>query len=203
MFIDLLHAIARHDHKVVRGLLVGDQALARQRIAVGANRQAEGEFFMEAIEHHLYEGDTALHVAAAAYNATAATHLLRIGADIHSQNRLGQEPLHYAALGTPGAARWNPNAQAEMLRLLVAAGADANAIDRSGVAPLHRAVRSRCAEAVRVLIELGADPRKPNRSGSTPLKLAERTTGRGGSGSPEAKAEQQEILRLLRGYSAD
>jgi hypothetical protein len=36
-----------------------------------------------------------------------------------------------------------------------------------------------------------------NNGGSTPLKLARLTTGRGGSGSVEAKAQQQEILRLL------
>lgn len=89
------------------------------------------------------------------------------------------------------------------LRLLVAAGADANSVDRSGAAPLHRAVRSRCAEAVRVLIELGSDPRESNWSGSTPLALAKRTTGRGASGSPEAKAKPREILKLLRSYGAD
>jgi hypothetical protein len=30
------------------------------------------------------------------------------------------------------------------------------------------------------------------------MQLAERTTGRGGTGSPEARAEQAEIVRLLR-----
>jgi ankyrin repeat protein len=72
---------------------------------------------------------------------------------------------------------------------LLAAGADPNATDKSGVAPLHRAVRTRCAAAVAALLDGGADPRLPNRRGSTPLQLANRATGRGGSGSPEAKAE--------------
>src|SRR6516165_1864742 len=49
------------------------------------------------------------------------------------------------------------------------AGADPNAVDKSGVAPLHRAVRNRSAAAVRALIDGGADPRAPNRNGSTPL----------------------------------
>jgi hypothetical protein len=61
-------------------------------------------------------------------------------------------------------------------------------------------VRNRCAAAVGALIEGGADPRAPNKSGSTPIKLAMMTTGRGGSGSVEAKAQQQEILRLPREY---
>ncbi len=76
-------------------------------------------------------------------------------------------------------------------------GADPNAADVSRVTPLHRAVRTRCAEAVKALLEHGADVARTNGSGSTPLKLARLTTGRGGSGSVEAKAQQQEILRLL------
>ena len=34
-------------------------------------------------------------------------------------------------------------------------------------------------------------------SGSTPLHLAVQTTGRGGSGSEEARRQQAEIIRLL------
>jgi len=81
---------------------------------------------------------------------------------------------------------------------LIGAGADPNALDKSGVAPLHRAVRTRCMAAVRALLAGGADPNLANKSGSTPLALATQTTGRGGSGSPEARREQVEIVRLLR-----
>jgi hypothetical protein len=65
------------------------------------------------------------------------------------------------------------------------------------VTPLHRAVRNRCAAAVRALLDGGADARRKNKSGSTPLQLATLTTGKQGSGSVEAKAEAQEIARLL------
>jgi len=58
-------------------------------------------------------------------------------------------------------------------------------------------VRTRCSAAVRALLDGGADPRRPNRSGSTPMKLATRPTGRGGSGSSEAKAQQAAIVQLL------
>ena len=77
-------------------------------------------------------------------------------------------------------------------------GRRSNAVDMNGVAPLHRAVRTRCAAAVQALLAGGADPRRPNRSGSTPMLLATRNTGRGGSGSREAKAEQERIVALLR-----
>jgi ankyrin repeat protein len=79
----------------------------------------------------------------------------------------------------------------------VSAGADPNALDRSGVAPLHRAVRTRSLAAVRALLNGGAHPRQSNKSGSTPLHIAVQTTGRGGSGSPQAREQQAGIVRLL------
>ena len=84
-----------------------------------------------------------------------------------------------------------------MLRL-IAAGADPNAVDLGGVTPLHRAVRNRCADAVSALLEGGADPERPNKRGSTPMQLALTASGRGGSGSDIAKAQQAEIVRLLK-----
>ena len=75
--------------------------------------------------------------------------------------------------------------------------AEPNALDKSGVAPLHRAVRTRCAAAVQALLDHGADARLTNGNGSTPMLLATQTTGRGGSGSTDAKAQQHEIVRLL------
>jgi ankyrin repeat protein len=74
----------------------------------------------------------------------------------------------------------------------------ANATDKSGVTPLHRAVRTRCAAAVKALLEGRADPRRKNKSGSSPMLLATQNTGRGGSGSCEAKAQQELILQLLQ-----
>ncbi len=73
----------------------------------------------------------------------------------------------------------------------------ASALDQSGVAPLHRAVRQRCPRAVDSLLRHGAGVRLKNKSGSTPLHLAVQNTGRGGTGSPEAKALQEEIIALL------
>jgi hypothetical protein len=81
--------------------------------------------------------------------------------------------------------------------VLAALGADPNAFDKNGTAPLHRAVRNRCAAAVEALLEVGADPRATNGKGSTAMQLAHWTTGRGGSGSSQARAQQAEIVRLL------
>ncbi|MER7249906.1 ankyrin repeat domain-containing protein [Kribbella sp. NPDC000426] len=84
-----------------------------------------------------------------------------------------------------------------MIKFLVEAGANPNATAAGGVTPLHRAVRNRCSAAVDQLLHAGADPHLPNDHGSTPSDLAHLTTGRGGTGSDEAKAEQQLILALL------
>jgi len=85
---------------------------------------------------------------------------------------------------------------------LLRAGADPNATDKIGATALHRAVRTRCAAAVRVLLAFGADPRRPNGSGSTPLHLAVQNTGRGGTGSIDARAQQAEIVGLLVEHGA-
>jgi ankyrin repeat protein len=85
----------------------------------------------------------------------------------------------------------------------LASGAKINAQDKSGAAPLHRAVRTRCAAAVKCLLENGSDPTLKNRSGSTPFHLAVQNTGRGGSGADAARAAQEEIIKefLSRGLS--
>src|SRR5687767_15863311 len=135
---------------------------------VGATRQEASPFFFAAIAHYLYAGDTALHMAAAAFRRPVAELLIAHGADCRAKNRRGAEPLHYAA----DANRWDPAAQAETITYLISIGADANAVDSAGVAPLHRAVRTRSLAAVRALLDCGADARRPNKSGSTPLHLA-------------------------------
>lgn len=71
-----------------------------------------------------------------------------------------------------------------------------------GVAPLHGAVRNRCAAAVKALIDGGADPRAPNRSGLTPMLLANRNSGKNGSRSTEAEAQQNKTLRFLQEHGA-
>jgi len=84
-----------------------------------------------------------------------------------------------------------------VIEYLVSVGADPNALDGSGVAPLHRAVRTRSLSAVRALVQAGANPTQPNRAGSTPLHLAVQNTGRGGSGSLRAREQQAGIIGLL------
>lgn len=197
-FGDFVRAIVGGDEARVFQALENAPHLARANASHGASRQISSEYFFEEIAHFMYAGDTALHMAAAARQTRIADRLIAAGADVRAKNRRGAEPLHYAVDGGPGAPGWDPRLQVELIAVLLRAGADPNAVDKSGVAPLHRAVRNRCAAAVRALIDAGADPRMTNGSGSLPLDLARQNTGRSGSGSTEAKAQQAEILRLLR-----
>ena len=197
----LVRAIAQRDRARVSGLLAAVPELALTRLAVGASRRGAEEYFLDELAHQVYAGDTALHVAAAAYEADLVRELVNAGAIVAAANRRGAEPLHYAVDGNPGSARWNPVAQAATVLRLVELGADPNAVDRNGTTPLHRAVRNRCAAAVKALLDVGADREATNGSGSTVIQLARWTTGRGGTGSADARAQQQEILRFLQAPS--
>ncbi len=194
----LLQAIVADDTGAVSELLAASPDIAKTPVREGATRQAASEHYLVEIEHYVYAGDTALHVAAAAYRPHLVSLLVASGADVLARNRRGAGPLHYAADGSPGSRHWSPGAQAETVASLIEAGADPNATDRSGVTPLHRAIRTRCAAAVSALLDGGADAGRPNGHGSTPWQLATWTTGRGGSGSPEARAQQQLIMDELQ-----
>jgi ankyrin repeat protein len=200
----LFGAITSRDHRDLARRLDSSPDLVSRPIRFGASRQGPDGYFLVAIRHHVYAGDTALHVAAAAHQRGTAELLVGKGAIVRARNRRGAEPLHYAADGSPRADYSDPEAQGDLVVFLIEAGADPNALDNSGVAPLHRAVRTRASEAVSALIKNGADPRLRNKSGSTPLHLAVQNTGRSDSGSDAAKEGQGRIIALLleRGASA-
>jgi hypothetical protein len=200
--LSLFAAIASRDEVAITGMLDHHPGLATHPLRVGASRQDPNPYFLIPIRHYVYAGDTALHVAAAAHHRVLAETLVAHGAAVRARNRRGAEPLHYAADGHPGVDFSDPKARREMICFLIDAGADPNAMDKSGVAPLHRGVRSRNSAAVGALIDGGADPLLMNKSGSTPLHLAVQTTGKSDSGSEAARAEQQSIIGLLLGHGA-
>lgn len=192
MLSDLFGLIASGDHAATEARLASTPSLATAGLA------RENEFFIEARGAQTYRGDTALHVAAFSHDAALTARLLGRGADVRARNRRGAEPLHAAMIGGPGLAAWAPARQEEVIVCLVDAGADPNAKALGGVTPLHRAVRNRCSRAVEVLLRLGADPHLTNDRGSCAIDLARWNTGRGGTGTAEAKAEQRAIIELLR-----
>jgi ankyrin repeat protein len=200
--VALFRSIASGDELEIERRLDSSPGLASCPIHTGASRQDAESYFLAAIRHYVYAGDTALHIAAAAHQRELVESLIAKGADVRAHNRRGAEPLHYAADGRPNAEDWDPVAQREVIAYLIEAGADPNALDKSGVAPLHRAVRTRCSAAVSAILENGADPLLMNKSGSTPLHLAVQNTGKSGSGSEAAKDEQGRIIAVLLEHGA-
>jgi hypothetical protein len=189
-------AIANLDRQAATDLLDSMRSLATTGLA------RPDEFFLAERFAQVYEGDTALHVAAFSYDLETARDLITRGADIRARNRRGAEPLHAATIGNPDSPTWNPAGQRDVIFFLIDTGADPNAAAAGGVTPLHRAVRNRCSAAVEALLRAGADPDRRNNRGSSASDLARWTTGRGGTGSAAAKAEQRIIVELLRTNAA-
>jgi ankyrin repeat protein len=193
----LLEAICSDDLRAAKKLLDGDKSLATWRAG-------EARLFEDYIVHWLYEGDTALHLAAAGNRVEVVALLLTAGADANARpNHRASGPLHYAADGCVGRDTFDGARQVETMRLLLKAGAEINAADKNGATPLHRAVRTRSAEAVEFLLSAGADPLLRNKSGSTPFHLAMQNTGKSGSGSEGARTGQRRIIEkfMERGIS--
>jgi ankyrin repeat protein len=172
-------------------LLASDPNLANERMTAD-----------ELVEdlHWLYVGDTPLFFAAAAVRPSAIGALLEVAADPRLINRRKATALHYACDPRPKGRAWSPVEQAEVIALLVAAGADPNARDMDGTAPLHRAVRSRSPSAVAAILKAGANPRQISGKGSSPMDLTKHSTGAGNTGG--LKAARDEIVALLESAGA-
>ena len=190
----LLRAILDDDRARAKEILKADRSLATCRID-------QARLYQSQIFHWIYIGDTALHLAAAGYRVEIARLLLAAGADPNSTTNHRQSgPLHYAADGYVNGPAWDAKRQVKTIRCLLDAGADIDAQDKNGATPLHRAVRTRCAAAVKCLLEAGSDPTLKNKPGSTPFHLAVQDTGRGGSGSDEARAGQRQIIDVFLSF---
>ena len=96
-FLEFIRLVVAGDTDRVSRRLSATPALATTASPVGATRQQATDFFFTAISHYLYAGDTALHMAAAAFSRPIAEMLMSRGADCRARNRRGAEPLHYAA----------------------------------------------------------------------------------------------------------
>ena len=192
-FLDFVRHVVNGELAEVSHRLAASASLAKVASDVGATRHDASTYFYREISHYLYAGDTALHMASAAFRCSIAVLLVAHGADCRAKNRRGAEPIHYAA----DTNRWDPTGQIETIKYLLSIGVEPNVVDKSGAGPLHRAVRTRSYPAVLALLDGGANPIAPNKSGSTPLHLAVQSTGRGGSGSEHARQQQAAIIRLL------
>ncbi len=147
------------------------------------------------------EGETPLHQAAHV-GSVMVEKLLKCGAlgQVKARRADGATPLHLAA-------EMRSDDRSRSVMLLLAAGADPNAIDKAHETPLHRAVESGSVVSARLLLAAGAEVEAETTAGLTPLHMAamlpERTgrTGQGGDGA--TRTTPSEMIRLLLTAGAD
>lgn len=143
-------------------------------------------------------GETPLHYLSVENQLEAVRALTKCGAEVNTVSACGGTPLSEAAslgymeivrfLLSAGAQLHVPgqtepvlheavrSKKAEMVRLLVEAGADVNAVSDLGETPLHLAADSdECLEIVQVLVTAGADPKAKCVFDETPLAAARRS----------------------------
>jgi len=108
-----------------------------------------------------------IHSAAKAGDTNRLKDLLANGwwgrpADVNARDRLGDAPLHHAAL----------QGRVEAVSVLLAAGADMHARNHRGHTPLHLGALSGDSQIVELLVSGGADVNARSNSGDTPLHMA-------------------------------
>jgi hypothetical protein len=121
------------------------------------------------VEARRNDGVTGLHLACAGGEARAAEEWIRAGANVHARTPEGATPLMLAA-------GW-----CEIVRMLLAAGAEVNAVDQDGHTALVYAVVKDSeggAESVSALIQDGVNANLKDREGLTPLDHARRIVDR-------------------------
>jgi ankyrin len=138
---------------------VADAAMKRDTAAVRALLQKKAD-----VNAPQVDGTTALHWAVRVDDLEMADLLIRAGAKVAASNRDGVTPVQLAAM----------NGSPQMLRRLLAAGADPNApLTPYGDTALMMAARTGRTDAIRVLLESGANANAREKwGGTTPLMWA-------------------------------
>ena len=151
------------------------------------------------------DGRRPLHVAAAQGEYVIARMLVKAGAEIDAPDRDGHSPLYVAIMASRPrvaellaklGASYDPDqlldavverglSQRDVIRLLVAWGANLNRRRADGSTPLIRAIRAGNRVLVKNLVQQGADVNLADATGNSPLAIA-------------TKVGNQEIVRLLR-----
>jgi ankyrin repeat protein len=118
--------------------------------------------------------------------------LLDHGANAHTANAVGRNPLHQLR---PLLSKVDPQDVCRVTRLLLEQGVDVNVLDMNHETPLHVASSCGLLENVQLLLECGAKANAENVHGQTPLHLVSQTEF--------FNKENANIAQLLLQFGAD
>jgi len=113
-------------------------------------------------------GDTPLHNACSCRDVRVARELLKAGAAVNAENNFRATPLHNACWHTTV----NGLYPRELVPLLLAAGANIDAVDCEGRSPLHIVSSSGETSIVLKLVNAGANLALADRNGHRAIDLA-------------------------------
>ncbi|KDQ05848.1 hypothetical protein BOTBODRAFT_39942 [Botryobasidium botryosum FD-172 SS1] len=112
----------------------------------------------EDIEKRDSLGRTKLHHAIRVKDLQLAKQLVEQGADVRARDGHGSEPLHFLArLETDYLDILSPSPFAEIIQVLLSAGAELNAQGQRGLPPLYHAYQQNSSLIFRLLVDAGAD----------------------------------------------
>jgi uncharacterized protein len=163
---ELLDALYQGDRDAVDAKLAeGPELTIFEAAAVGRADRVHELLMLEAGFVDLWspDGFTALHLAAFFGHAEIATELLRRGADVNAvaRNQLAVQPINSAAAAN----------HTEVVLVLLDHGADPNAREAAGFAPIHAAAHNGNDELYELLIARGADQDAATDDGRTAADL--------------------------------
>lgn len=163
----ILEALYRHAFQEAEELAEGVdlslwEAAALGRVAGLERWAASGA----GVGGHAADGFTALHLACYFGHPEAAAWLLAQGADPTAAAPGGLQPLH-SALASPAL-----TSVPALVRMLLAAGAQVDAVQRGGFTAFHAAAQRGSIELSGLLLEAGADPALRTGIGEDAVDLA-------------------------------
>ena len=167
------HSLGVHDY------------LGRTPFLLAAELGASGEILDEilklgvSVDEPMPDGRTALALAVGAGRSGTVQCLLDHGASASVVLMDGDGMIHLAARGT----------DANLVKTLVASGADVNGRGRNEVTPLQNACFAGNVTTVRTLLEAGADPNAHSKNSYSPLELA-------------LRKKHDEVVQLLTAHGA-
>jgi ankyrin repeat protein len=144
-------------------------------------------------------GRTPLHYAAYEADRSIVALLIEAGANVRARDAAGMTPLMHAARNPAWIGRVSQGQRRaagvevvpDIVRRLIAAGAQADDVTGDGLTALHYAALEACPEAVRTLIAVGTSVNATTRVGLTPLHCV---AGNGGR-HPRGLETAEQLLR--------